>query len=89
MGALKLRVEKLERGAVARLAANADDLAAQKAAGELGFDVELFVMTQRRGNRVRMAQVLNQKGWSAERIGRVLRCSEKTIRRWLSGHGER
>lgn len=83
------RIEVLEQSAKGKAAAGADELEAQSLAGSLGFHVDVLTLPARRSERVRLARVLSYKEWSAERISRVLRCSEKTVRRWLSGHNAR
>lgn len=80
------RIEGLERSQKRRLAANADELAAQELAEKLGFAVEILTLpaASSAGNQAKraLAHGLSVRGWSAERIGRVLRVSERTIRRW-------
>lgn len=86
--ALSVRVESLERAAHARLALDADDLAAQAAAERNGFAPELVRLPaccKQGSNHEKkiVARSLRAKGWGKARIARVLRCSERTVTRWL------
>lgn len=84
---LSRRVELLESRSAARLAADADDLAAQQAAEALGFSVDVLWLpasTHPGGNprKRALARELARAAWSAGRIARVLRVAERTVERW-------
>lgn len=79
--ALTLRVRSLESAAQVRLAAGRDDLAAQRIAEALGFSPRVLILPRAVAPRRALARELRAQGWSAERIARVLRCSERTVRR--------
>lgn len=86
--ALTIRVEALESVAQARLAASGEELAAQRIAEELGFEVKLIGLpASRAGNpgKRKLARELAARGWSAARIARVLRVCERTAERWVVG----
>ena len=87
--ALSVRIDALEQASHARLAIDADDLAAQQVAQELGFAAELVRLPaccKQGANREKkaMANSLLAKGWGKARVARTLRCSERTVARWAS-----
>jgi AraC-like DNA-binding protein len=82
VAALIRRIEVLERQHASALAGSADDLAAQRVAQEMGFNAEVVQLCA--ASVVRLEKELRGKGWSMERIARVLKCSERTVRRHLA-----
>jgi len=84
VSSLVRRVEALEGLARARAAASGDELEAQITAELIGFSVDVLVLPECIEERQRLARRLRLKGWSFERISRVLGCCEKSVRRWTN-----
>jgi len=86
VGALESRLRKLEIEFGQMVKARGDDLRAQRVAQELGFGVEVLHSLQRgrRKERQLLAAELKKKGWSSERVARVLNCSSRTVQRNFS-----
>lgn len=79
------RVEKLEQEARARLPLDADDFAAQQAAEECGFAVEVLRLPEKIAERRKLARFLHeQKHWSKARVARAFRVTERTAERWVA-----
>lgn len=77
------RIETLERLRKADSLHNADTADALSKVRELGLDGDTLVNAIRIPSRQRLARELRLAGWSGERIGKVMSCSEKTVRRWV------
>ena len=74
------RLDLLEAAGQARLASDADDLAAQRVAESMGFTARLVVVGKK--FRVEVARKLKGEGWSSTRIARVLEVTDRTVERW-------
>jgi hypothetical protein len=84
VAALTLRVAGHDRTLQALMTSSADDLAARRAAQQMGVGVEILILPARAGERRALAWQLSKQGWSADRIARVLRCAGRTVERWLA-----
>ncbi len=84
---LTRRIDILEKAQAQQLAFDADDLEAQRIAGEAGFAVEILRMPKRFKERRELARRLRKKNWSKARIARAFRVSERTAERWLEPTG--
>ena len=82
MAALSRRVERLEHLARSRAASDEDSIEAGRVAQIVGYPVEVLVLPERIEERRALAEELRRRGWSYSRISRVMKCDEKTVRRW-------
>lgn len=80
--ALQHQMQRLQVAFTALVAGDADGRVATAMAQELGYPVEVLVVSELRVERRALARKLSGQGWSAARIARSLRCCEKTVRRW-------
>lgn len=83
IAALSRRVEKLEIQFHSAALASGDDKEAQILAETMGFPVEIVFTPQPSSpQREKLARALKAKKWSNERIARVMKVSERTVRTW-------